>query len=32
MLSGTADYDAMRAQVVEVIQEQTAPFPGEAAQ
>lgn len=32
MLSGTADYDAMRAQVVEVIQEQTAPFPGESAQ
>ncbi len=30
MLSGSADYDAMRAQVVEVIQEQTAPFPGEA--
>jgi tetratricopeptide (TPR) repeat protein len=30
MLSGTADYDAMRTQVVDVIQEQTAPFPGEA--
>lgn len=32
MLSGTADYDTMRARVVEVIQEQTATFPGEAAQ
>jgi len=29
MLSGTANYDTMRAQVVQVIQEQTAPFPGE---
>jgi tetratricopeptide (TPR) repeat protein len=32
MFSGTADYDAIRAQVVEVIQEQNAPFPGESAQ
>jgi tetratricopeptide (TPR) repeat protein len=32
MFSGTADYDAIRAQVVEVIQEQTAPFPGEMTQ
>jgi len=32
MFSGTADYDTMRAQVVEVIQEQTTPFPGETAQ
>ena len=31
MLSGTADYDVMRSQVVQVIQEQTAPFPGEAS-
>jgi tetratricopeptide (TPR) repeat protein len=31
MFSGTADYDAIRAQVVEVIEAQTAPFPGEAA-
>lgn len=31
MLSGTPDYDAMRAQVVEVMREQTAPFPGESA-
>lgn len=32
MFSGTSDYDAIRAQVVEVIQEQAAPFPGEATQ
>jgi tetratricopeptide (TPR) repeat protein len=32
MFSGTADYDAIRAKVVDVIQEQTAPFPGESAQ
>ncbi|MBV8630000.1 MAG: hypothetical protein JOZ83_03695 [Silvibacterium sp.] len=31
MFSGTPDYDTMRPQVVAVIQEQTAPFPGEAA-
>ena len=32
MFSGTLDYDMIRAQVVGVIQEQTAPFPGETAQ
>ncbi len=32
MFSGTPDYDVIRQQVVAVIQEQTAPFPGEAAQ
>jgi tetratricopeptide (TPR) repeat protein len=32
MFSGTADYDTIRAQVVSVIKEQTAPFPGESAQ
>lgn len=32
MFSGAPDYDAIRAQVVDVIQEQTTPFPGETAQ
>ena len=32
MFSGLPDYDLIRAQVVGVIQEQTTPFPGEAAQ
>ena len=32
MFSGAPDYDLIRAQVVSVIQEQTAPFPGEARQ
>ena len=32
MFSGTADYDTIREQVVETIQQQTAPFPGETAQ
>ena len=32
MFSGTPDYDVIRAQVAGVIQDQTAPFPGEAAQ
>lgn len=32
MFSGTADYDSIRAHVVQVIQEQNAPFPGETAQ
>jgi hypothetical protein len=32
MFSGKVDYDAIRAQVVEVIQAQNALFPGEAAQ
>ena len=32
MFSGTADYDSIRSQVVQVIQEQSAPFPGETAQ
>ncbi|MBV8435888.1 MAG: hypothetical protein JOY95_00060 [Silvibacterium sp.] len=31
MFSGTPDYDMIRAQVVGVLQEQTAPFPGETA-
>jgi tetratricopeptide (TPR) repeat protein len=29
MFSGTADYDTIRAQVLDLIQAQTAPFPGE---
>jgi tetratricopeptide (TPR) repeat protein len=29
MFSGTADYDKIRAQVVSILQAQTAPFPGE---
>jgi tetratricopeptide (TPR) repeat protein len=32
MFSGTPDYDMIRAQVAGVIQEQTAPFPGETSQ
>jgi tetratricopeptide (TPR) repeat protein len=32
MFSGAPDYDFIRQQVVAVIQEQTAPFPGETAQ
>jgi len=32
MFSGSPDYDVIREQVVAVIQEQTAPFPGEKAQ
>jgi tetratricopeptide (TPR) repeat protein len=32
MFSGAPDYDMIRAQVVGIIQEQTAPFPGETAQ
>ncbi len=32
MFSGNADYDKIRAQVVAIIEAQTAPFPGEAAQ
>ncbi len=32
MFSGTPDYDMIREQVVAVIQEQTAPFPGEPSQ
>jgi tetratricopeptide (TPR) repeat protein len=32
MFSGSPDYDTVRAQVVSVIQEQTAPFPGETSQ
>lgn len=31
MFSGSADYDFIRAQVIDVIKEQTSPFPGEAA-
>ena len=32
MFSGTADYDSIRAHIVQIIQEQTSPFPGETAQ
>jgi len=32
MFSGTANYDSIRALIVQVIQEQTAPFPSETAQ
>ena len=32
MFSGTVDYDSIRAYIVQIIQDQTSPFPGETAQ